>query len=52
MLSDKDTAILLAEAAKNHKHPAPGIATNYSARNSKDTSLSARVVSTKIFEIG
>jgi hypothetical protein len=37
MLSDEDTAILLAEAEKNHKHPAPGIETIYSARNSKDT---------------
>ena len=37
MLSDEDTAILLAEAAEHHKHPAPGIETIYSARNSEDT---------------
>ena len=32
MLSAEDTAILLAEAAKHHKHPAPGIETIDSAQ--------------------
>ena len=36
LLSDEETAILLAEAAKHRKHPAVGIETIYSARNSDD----------------
>ena len=36
LLSDKEMAILLAEAAKHGKHPAAGIETIYSARNSDD----------------
>jgi hypothetical protein len=36
LLSDGETAILLAEAAKHRKHPAAGIETIYSARNSDD----------------
>ena len=36
LLSDEETAILLAEAAKHRKHPAAGIETIYSARNSDD----------------
>jgi hypothetical protein len=35
-LSDADTATLIAVAAKHHKHPAAGIETIYSARNSDD----------------
>jgi hypothetical protein len=38
MLSDEDTAILLAAAAKHHKHLAAGIETIYSARYSGDAS--------------
>jgi hypothetical protein len=37
LLSDEERAILLAEAEKHYKHPAPGIETIYSARNSQDT---------------
>ena len=36
LLSDGETAILLAEAAKHRKRPAAGIETIYSARNSDD----------------
>ena len=36
LLSDEETAILLAEAAKHRKHPAAGIETIYSARYSGD----------------
>ena len=36
MLSDEDTAILLAAAARHHKHLAIGIETIYSARYSGD----------------
>jgi hypothetical protein len=36
MLSDEDTAILLAAAAKHHNHPVAGIETIYSARYSAD----------------
>ena len=36
LLSDEETAVLLAEAAKHRKHPAAGIETIYSARNSDD----------------
>jgi len=36
MLSDKDTAILLAAAAKHHNHPVVGIESIYSARYSGD----------------
>ena len=36
MLSDEDTAILLAAAAKHHNHPVAGIDTIYSARCSGD----------------
>ena len=36
LLSDEDTATLLAAAAKHHKHPVVGIETIYSARYSGD----------------
>ena len=36
MLSDEDTATLLAAAAKHRKHPAAGIERIYSARYSVD----------------
>jgi hypothetical protein len=36
MLSDEDTAILLAAAANHHNHPVVGIETIYSARYSGD----------------
>jgi hypothetical protein len=36
MLSDEDTATLLAAAAKHHNHPVEGIETIYSARYSHD----------------
>ena len=36
MLSDEDTATLLAAAAKHHNHPVAGIETIYSARYSGD----------------
>ena len=36
MLSEKDMAVLLAVAMKHQKHPAAGIETIYSARNSDD----------------
>jgi hypothetical protein len=36
MLSDEDTATLLAAAAKHHNHPVVGIETIYSARYSGD----------------
>jgi hypothetical protein len=36
LLSDEETAILLAEAVKHRKHPAAGIETIYSARHSDD----------------
>ena len=36
LLSDEETAILLAEAEKHRKHPAAAIETIYSARNSAD----------------
>jgi hypothetical protein len=36
MLSDENTAVLIAVATKHHKHPAAGIKTIYSARYSDD----------------
>jgi hypothetical protein len=36
LLSDEETAILLAEAEKDRKHPAAGIETIYSVRRSDD----------------
>jgi hypothetical protein len=43
LLSDEETAILLAEATKHRKHPAAGIETIYSSRRLCQSKLLGRV---------